>query len=336
MATDSSTWTLGQISSGFRTLVDVSKKVRHASQPLLKARQFVRSVDSFGKNRGETVDIYRVPNSGEVESTTTIPDGDPIPTTTIGQSRRSVTVNQYGKAIPWTGMVESLAEVDVENEVVLKALKNHMAKSLDTLVVNALETSDLIFIPTGAASYVWDVDGTPSTSALSNITTYHLKQIVDAMMSGELRNSDGTSAGADMRPVPFYEDDYYIALCSVKFLRGIHDDPNFESVSLYANSEGYYKGEIGRMPYYHTRFVLSNHITAISNGVGTNSVLGEALIFGEEPVVEAVVQPEEIREKIPGNFGLDKALAWYYLGGFGKVWDYSADSEEHVIRVSSS
>src|SRR3990167_5830799 len=335
MATDTSSWTLAQISSGFRTLVNVSKKVRHASQPILKARQFVRSVDSYGKNRGDTVDIYRVPNTAEVESTATIPDGDPIPTTTIGVSRTSVTVNQYGKALPFTGMVEALAEVDVENEVVLKSLRNHMAKSLDTLVINEMKTSDLIFIPTGAASYVWDVDGTASTSATSNITSYHIKQIVDAMMSGELTDSDGTAHTA-MRPVPFYEGEYYCALVSVKFLRGLFDDPDFERISDYANSEGYYKGEVGRLPYYHTRFILSNHVSALSNGVGTNSVLGEALIFGEEPIVEAVVTPEEIREKIPGNFGLDKALAWYYLGGFEKAWDYSADSEEHIIRVGSA
>jgi len=335
MATDTSTWTLAQISSGFRTTVEVSKKVRHAAQPLLKARQFVRAIDAFGKNRGETVDIYRVPNTAEVESTTAIPDGDPIPTTTIGTSRRSVTVNQYGKALPFTGMVESLAEVDVENEVILKSLRNHMAKSLDTLVINALETSDLCFIPTGASSYVWDVDGTPSTAATSNITVFHLKEIVDAMMSGTLTDSDGTTHTA-MRPVPFFTDDYYMALVSVKFLRGLYDDSDFEHVSRYANAEGYYQGEIGRMPFYHTRFVLSNHTAAISNGVGTNSVLGEAIIFGEEPVVEAVVTPEEIREKIPGNFGLDKALAWYYLGGFGRVWDYSSDSEEHIVRVTSS
>lgn len=210
-----------------------------------------------------------------------------------------------------------------------------MAKSLDTLVINALKTSDLIYIPTGAATGVWDVDGTASTTASSNITVLHLKEIVDGMMSGSLVDTDGTSHTA-MRPVPFYEDDYYICLCSVKFLRGIYDDADFEHVSRYANAEGYYKGEIGRMPFYHTRFILSNHTAALSNGVGTNSVLGEAIIFGEEPIVEAVVTPEEIREKIPGNFGLDKALAWYYLGGFGKVWDYSADSEEHIVRVTSA
>src|SRR3990167_9878392 len=335
MATDTSTWTTAQLTSGFRTLVDVSKKVRYASQPLVRARQFVRTVDSFGKNRGDTVDIYRVPNAAEESSVATIPDGDPIPTTTVGVSRISVTVNQYGKALPWTGLVETLSEIDVENEVTLKALKNHMAKSLDRLVVDEMKTSDLIFIPTGAASYVWDVDGTASTAATSNITVYHLKQIVDAMMSGEYRDSDGTSRDT-LRPTPFYADDYYCALVSVKFLRGLFDDPDFENVSLYANSEGYYQGEIGRMPFYHTKFILSNHVDALSNGVGTNSVLGEALIFGEEPVVEAVAIPEEIREKIPGNFGLDKALAWYYLGGFGKVWDYSSDSEEHVIQITTA
>src|SRR3990167_4384243 len=335
MATDTSTWTLGQISSGFRTLVDVSKKVRHASQPLNRARQFVRVVDSFGKNRGDTMDIYRVPNTAEVEYTATIPDGDPIPTTTIGISRRSVTVNQYGKALPFTGMVESLAEVDVENEVTLKALRDHMAKSLDTLVINALKTSDLIFVPTAADAYAWNVAGSATSTAASNITVFHLKEIIDAMMSGEMTDSDGTTHTA-MRPVPFYEDDYYVALTSVKFMRGLYDDPDFQQVSLYANSEGYYQGEIGRMPFYHTKFIISNHTAALSNTKGTNSVLGEAIIMGEEPVVEAVVTPEEIREKIPGNFGLDKALAWYYLGGFGRVWDYSADSEEHIIRVTSA
>ena len=36
-------------------------------------------------------------------------------------------------------------------------------------------------------------------------------------------------------------------------------------------------------------------------------------------LAEGVAVPEEMRGKIPSDFGRDKGIAWYYIGGFGIV-----------------
>jgi hypothetical protein len=41
--------------------------------------------------------------------------------------------------------------------------------------------------------------------------------------------------------------------------------------------------------------------------------------MGGDTVTEAVCVPEEIRAKIPGDFGRSRGIAWFYLGGFGLV-----------------
>lgn len=38
-----------------------------------------------------------------------------------------------------------------------------------------------------------------------------------------------------------------------------------------------------------------------------------------DTVTEAIVIPEEIRAKLPGDYGRAKGIAWYALGGFGII-----------------
>ena len=44
-----------------------------------------------------------------------------------------------------------------------------------------------------------------------------------------------------------------------------------------------------------------------------------AFFFGGDTVNEAMVIPEEIRGKLPGDYGRSAGIAYYYLGGFG-IW----------------
>lgn len=118
-----------------------------------------------------------------------------------------------------TGKVESLAEVDVESNVYLKGLRNHMVKTLDYQVAQAFRSSDVMFIPTSPTAGTWDVDGTASTTALSNITAVHVKDIIDGMKVGAF----GANSA---RPIPYYDGESYVCLTSVKFLRGLKDDPD--------------------------------------------------------------------------------------------------------------
>ncbi len=318
-------WSVDASSAGFRTLVDVSKNVRHANQPNLKARQFVTIESAFGKGKGDTMDVYRVGNTAATGST--INELAKIPETTVAVTRRSMSVNEYGLAIPFTSKVQNLAEVDVDN-VYVKALKNDQAKVLDKAVIDEMKNADLIYTPTSLTAGVWDEDGTPTTTALANITVAHIKIIVDAMKTGEFTTA--------IRPIPFFEGEHYICLASVKFMRGIKNDPDWEDIAKYANTLGAYTGEVGRLPFQNVRFVETNHINALSNGVGTSNVLGEAIFFGEDPIRELVSVPEEIREKIPDDYGRGHGVAWYALLGFGRVWDASTDSEDRIVRVASS
>lgn len=321
-------WQADSGSNGFRPVVEISKKVVHAAQPMMKFRQFVSVETAFGKNKGESVQIYRAGNTDEESAADAINELDRIPTISMAVSPRLITVNEYGRAIPFTGKVETLAEVDVESNVYLKGLRNHMAKTIDRQVASAFKSSDLMAIPILATNTItWDVDGTPSTAATSNINAKLLKDIIDAMKTGEF----GANTG---RPIPFYDGESYVAIATTRFLRGLKDDADYEVAAKYAHPEDLYLGEVGR--FYNVRFIETNHFAALDNSVGTGGVLGEAVIFGEDPVREVVAIPEEIRAKLPEDYGRDKGLAWYAMLGWGRVWDFSTDGEEHIVRVTSA
>jgi hypothetical protein len=52
--------------------------------------------------------------------------------------------------------------------------------------------------------------------------------------------------------------------------------------------------------------------------------------------MEGIVIPEEIRYKIPQDYGRDKGLAWYWMGAFKIIWQRSNDSEFRIIHVGSA
>jgi hypothetical protein len=57
-----------------------------------------------------------------------------------------------------------------------------------------------------------------------------------------------------------------------------------------------------------------------------NAVSSWAMFFGDDPVTEAPVIPEEVRAKLPEDYGRDKGAAWYYLGGFGNSYPDASNS----------
>jgi hypothetical protein len=70
--------------------------------------------------------------------------------------------------------------------------------------------------------------------------------------------------------------------------------------------------------------------------LGSGTAYGEAVFFGADAIREGIVIPEEIRIDLPKDFGRDQGIAWYYLGGFVKTWDYATDTEEHIVHVTSA
>ena len=86
----------------------------------------------------------------------------------------------------------------------------------------------------------------------------------------------------------------------------------------------------------HIRLIEITNGNGLSGSKGTGNVLGEMVIFGEDPVVLAEALTPELRYAIPGNFGLQRAIAWYGMLAFGEVWPTANDGEARILYVTSS
>jgi len=83
---------------------------------------------------------------------------------------------------------------------------------------------------------------------------------------------------------------------------------------------------------------VTDNDSALSNskGSGVTGGIGEALLLGDDSIIEGVALREELRYKLAVKYGRDKGLAWYGIMGWKKPWDYVLDGEEHIIRFTSS
>ena len=281
---------------GYLANAKLSKTMRHATQPLFKFRQFTRMEKAIGKGKGDTVDFNKVSNIQTAGGS--ISEASRIPESNILIRRGQLVMQEYGNSIPYTGKLDDLSEFSVDNLITM-ALRNDMAKTLDSAVASKFKESDISYTPTSSSAGTFDVDGTVNTTATANLSVFHVKEIVDAMKTG-IYSSVGTG-----NPVPPWDGENYICIASVKALRGIKDDPDFEEVMKYADPERLLTGEVGR--FYGVRFIETNHTSSLSNGVGTSSVLGEAIFFGSDPVIELWPWPRKFERRFLKITGAAKA-----------------------------
>jgi len=160
-----------------------------------------------------------------------------------------------------------------------------------------------------------DTGGVCSTTNNLALGTGHIKAAGDTM---KMRNI-----------APYIMDDY-VSIAEVTTFRGVKN--TLETVHQYTETglAHIFNGEIGR--YESFRFIEQ---TFIPSGGAANSTTFDpwsrtaapwanglsswAFFMGADTVTEAVCIPEEIRAKIPGDYGGSRGIAWYYLGGFGLV-----------------
>ncbi len=311
---------------GFLARPDLSKKLRHAAQPMMKADQFTSVESAFGKNKGETFFFSRAGNvavaGGALVETQT------IPVTSVPLTQGSITITEYGNSISFTGKVEALSEIAMDR-IIVKPLRNDAAKVLNAAAIAQFRATFVQYTPSGtdaAPTGTWDTDGTISNAATRHIQAADVYNIVEYMV--------GTLF------VPPYSGNDFVCLCHPGFARMLRQDPDWSEVANYAWSgtkdnpqyRGYYD-EIGR--FHGVRFVLDSH--GLSATLGGTSWKGEGIFFGDDAVMKAVAIPLEIREKIPGDYGRDQGMAWYFLGGYKIVFESTAAAGfARIVRVHST
>ncbi len=300
----------------------LSNVLRMSVQPLVKFRQFcdVRDATQQGKKKGDTFtwDVFSdVATAGGV-----LVETNTMPETNYTIVQGTLTMTEAGNSVPYSGKLDNLSKLPVE-ELIEKVLKNDAVKSFDRLAWTQFNATLLRAIPTGGSNTSAVTLYTNGTVTGTNSIAYgnaHAKSITDAMKE---------------RNIPAYLGDDYYTLAWPTTLRGFKN--NLETIHQYSDT-GFkliMNGEIGR--YENQRYVEQTNIakgigtTGISTAAGgdmvgwTNGLSDWMFTFGNDTVAEAIAVPEEMRGKIPTDYGRSKGVAWYYLGGFGIVHTLAAN-----------
>ena len=123
---------------------------------------------------------------------------------------------------------------------------------------------------------------------------------------------------------------------SVELISGMHADAATAGFVDSAKYTGEYasrlfSGEVGR--FYMGRFV--EETSFFSNTLGSSSNVGGGVAFGKDAVMEGVAVPEEIRIKVATDYGRSQGMAWYFMGGWQRIWDHSTDTDERIVHIGS-
>lgn len=308
-------WATGSLGGYFYSL-NLSNELREAVQPMIKFRQFadVKDATQQGKKKGESFTWDVVSNIAT--QGTTLTETNTMPESNFTITQGTLTITEAGNSIPYSGKLEALSQFSVKQPV-MKALRNDATKAMDVLAHAQFNATKLRVVPTGGTSTSAVTLTTNGTATLTNNVEYnsnHAKAIVDVMKE---------------RNIPAYTADDYYALAWPTTLRTFKN--NLESIHQYT-SEGFkmiMNGEVGR--YENVRYVEQTNIAKSS---WSNAKSDWIFFCGEDTVAEAIATPEEIRAKIPTDYGRSQGVAWYYLGGFGIVHTQSAESR--IVKWDSA
>ncbi len=302
---------------GYMYSDNLSKVLRMAVQPLVKFRQFADIKDAAvqGKKKGQEFH-WNVYSDIAVQGTTLV-ETNTMPETNFTITQGTMTVTEYGNSVPYNEKLDDLSEHPVR-EVITKVLKNDAKKAFDAGAHAQFNATPLRVYPTAGTSttaVTLTTNGTAGgTNAGTPLNKEHCKAIVDIMKE---------------RNIPPYEADDYFALAWPTTFRRLKND--LESVHQYVQ-QGFQliiNGEIGR--YESVRFVEQTNIAKAAWGGGQTNW---AFFFGADTVAEGVVVPEEMRGKIPTDYGRSMGVAWYYLGGFGIVQTQAAQAR--IVKWDST
>jgi len=277
---------------GYMWSPNLSRKLRTALQPMVLFRQFCDAKEAFGLGIGDTFNWNIYSNvavaGGALSETQTMPE------TNFTITQASAKISEYGNSVPFTKKLDDLSEHPV-TEIIHKVLKNDARKVLDTAAYTQFNATPIRIQSTSSTSYTLTTNGTVAGTASTALFTSHVKALADYMAEQNIPAFDGVNYLSVFRPT---------ALRNMK--------NNLEGIHQYT-PEGWHvimNGEKGR--YEGVRFIEQTNI-ASQGWVNTD----RGFFFGSDTVCEAFAIPEEIRGKIPTDYGRSRGIAWYAELGFG-------------------
>ena len=290
----------------------LSSRIREAAISDAQFMRFARPETGFGKGKGQSITITRVfplALAQRVTELDRLPSGRPAISTT------SITVSEWGFKIPVTQFEKHLTHYDLTNQY-QRVLRDQMKLTMDDMVADAFKTTPIKYVPQTTGPTI-TTNGTMGATANANLAISDLREIHD-YLHGTLK-------------APKYRNGKYVGILSTKAARGIKNDPEYKD----------WQAPTGSGPFLDARlrdvegFILieTNNFDSLSNTLGTSSVLGEAVFFGEDGVALATVDEPELRAGIPEDLGRFRDVGWVGTLEAGIVWEIAANAR--VVHVGS-
>ena len=161
-----------------------------AVQPLTKFRQFadVKDASQQGLNKGDTFhwNVFSdVSTQGGV-----LVETNTMPETEFTITQGTLTVNEFGNSVPYTGKLDDLSEQPV-TEIINKVLKHDTKKALDSAAAAQFDQTKLRVVPTAGTDTSLVTLTTDGTATLTNniaMGKEHVKTIIDTMKEQGIRD----------------------------------------------------------------------------------------------------------------------------------------------------
>lgn len=292
----------------------------------LKVAPFAKPIPGVGKHKkkGETVNLpilKELPNPPSAQ----LDEDQGIPIDKLELGNRAITLVEWGRGVEYTNLAQQFGKFDPANYL-HSALMRQMGRALDTAAADAFKSTDvkIIFQPTTLTGGTFDTDGTPSTTALVNLTFDHMGVLADYL-------------GGDIHCPPFEGEDYIMLSCR-KTLRGLKQDTNWQEVHKYLQKgDLFFKGETGKAE--NIRCIQVDREEAFANSASAScTVMGEAVVFGDQAVGHVETESPQLYAdpNYQSSFGRFKSMAWRGIYVYASIWNTSSDGEAKIIRIDSA
>jgi N4-gp56 family major capsid protein len=304
---------------GYMYAPNLSEYLRVQNLPLVKFRQLcdvkendANGVPLVGKGRGDvwTWNVFnKLSKKGrQIDETETVPE------TGFKVTQMTGTMHEYANSVPYSGKLDDLSEQPVK-EIIQKMLAIDVAETFDVAAWTQFNQTLLKVCPASGNSTTaieLATNGTPTQTNAVAFGKGHVEPIATTMKE---------------RGIPAYEDGDYLAIGRPTAFITLKSD--LEGIQTYTETglAQIKNGEIGR--YRGIRFIEQTHIPAGGAADSTtfdpqtetadawNGAKSDWIFFmGADTVAEGIAIPEEIRGKIPGDYGRGRGIGWYALEGF--------------------
>ena len=300
---------------GFMYSDELSDYLRTELQPMSRFRQFADIKEGKGKAKGDLFNwnIYSdvEDDGGKLDETNTMPE------TNFTVAQAQLVVTEFGNSVPYTKKLDDLSRHPVK-EVIHKVLRHDARKTLDRAAHEQFDSTTVTLSPTGGTDPVAVTVETGGSTITNDValSKEHIKSIADIMKERDI--------------TPYSSDDYF-AIARPSALRPFKNELEAIHQNVESGAQLIYNGEVGR--YEGIRFVEQTNIPSES---WTNAKSDAVFFFGGDTVAEAIVEPEQIRGKIPTDYGRSRGVAWYYLGGFGLSHNQTDGLQNRVLKWATA